>query len=294
MRAFKIHIVAFLLIISFSGYGQTQVEVITKTVEKRLAYKEGFALDIQGQGANISLLPSATNDIKVTLKFVSKGLTRKVAEQELAYQKYVVDELNKTFVIRNYLLLPSAVDELSTIQETHMQIEIPKGLTMKIINSFGSTTLKGVSGRSTIANEYGDITISDYQGATVITGNYGDLKIQQFKGTIVADVDHIEVLIEKLTGSAKIDAYLGNVTVKNPNQIADIKVIGGKSDITLEAVALDNYYWDIKTKYGSLDAPMEIMQADNDEKEDRVIAGEKTNPQIHLSTDFGDITIRKK
>ncbi len=294
MKAIKTSILCFLSL-SYSAclVAQTQVEVITKSVEKKILYKSGYHISLQGQGAKIIVGTSMSKDIQVNLKLISKGLTREVAEKELNYQKYVIDELNRTVVIRNYLLLPNNV-ELSTIQEIIMEVLVPGGVNLSISNSFGSIEIADFSAKIDIESEYGDIFLDDFKGECTIKGNYGDFKGSNLSGRLLVDTDHIEIELSSFTGTSKINSNLGNVFIKDLYQIEDFEIKGEKSDISIQMKNPDVYRWAIKSRYGSIQVPDIIKLADTDNNKNRLLSGSENLPEIELSTDFGDITIEEK
>ncbi len=294
MKKIKLHIL-LCLILSFTNqlFAQTKVEVITKTIDRVIEYQKGFGVSIQGQGAQIIVRESPSNDIKVSMKFISKGLTKEIAEKELKYQKYVMDELNKTVVIRNYLLLPNNV-ELSTIQETVMEIFIPKGVELAISNAFGLIDLEGLMGRTDIESKYGDILIKDYKGECGIKGNYGDFKGSNLKGKLYIDTDHVEIELTSITGHLKVNSNLGNVLIKESYQMQKLLIRGEKSDINLGIDEPGSYRWDIRSKYGEFNVPEIITNSDIDKNETKILSGNVNLPSIELSTDFGDVTINEQ
>ncbi|MEO9869615.1 DUF4097 family beta strand repeat-containing protein [Ekhidna sp.] len=293
MNKIKAYILFCVILGYTESFAQTQVEVITKTVEKTIPLRSGYDVSLQGQGAKIFVGESESNDIRVRLKLISKGLTKSIAERELEYQKYAIDEFKKTVVIRNYLLLPSN-KELSTIQETVMEVRIPKGVDLSITNSFGSIELIKLTGKMDIKNDYGDIIINDFNGECIIKGNYGDFKGSNLKGKLFLDTDHVEITLDSFTGTSKINSNLGNVLIKNPYQMKHLEINGEKSDITIETRNLKSYLWKIRSKYGSLDVPHSMQEADSDKSETKILSGNENQPLIELSTDFGDIMIKQQ
>ncbi len=270
---------------------QTKVEVITKTVEKSFVYKSGYSLQVDGKSAKITAKGWDGAGIKVVMKLISKGLTADMAKKELEYQKYALNETNKSIVIRNYLLLPRGFDKLSTIQETEIQIYVPKNITLRIKNAFGETELSRISGQISIENEYGDIFINDLNGSVKVKSFFGDLKLNAHSGTLIMDISHTETSISGFSGSARINTNLGNVSVRSLGEISYFKVIGEKADITLKVTDIDQYFWNVRSKYGEIEAPNKMTKGIKSIKNAKVEYGNQGSPNIQVTTDFGKIEI---
>lgn len=284
-------LVLLLSVYSSLVVAQTKVEVITKTVEKSFAYKSGYSLQVDGKSAKIGITGWDGAGIKVVMKLVSKGLTADVAKQDLEYQKYAMDEINKSIVIRNYLLLPRGLDELSTIQETQIQIYVPNNIILMVKNAFGETSVNRVIGEVSIDNEYGDIFISDLSGACTIKSFFGDLQLDTSSGALTLEISHTETSISGLSGSAKITTNLGNVSLRNLGEVSSLKIMGQKADIDLEVHSIDDYSWHIRSKYGEIEAPSEMTKGIRSIKNARLEYGDPTLSNIQVTTDFGKIEI---
>ena len=293
MSKLRTHIVSFLLLLGFFASAQTQVEVITKTVRKAIPLAPGIGVSIQGQGARVVVKGSSSNEIELTLKLISKGLTKSVAEKELEYQKYVIDELNETIVIRNYLLLPKNV-ELTTIQETFIEVSVPNDSDLFISNSFGTISLNSFQGKSDITSEYGDVLVENFQGTFKIKENFGDLDVRKFNGSFTAALDHTELELIEATGSGNITSNLGSVSLINPGKMSAFIAVCKKTDIGISMNGVANYQWDIRSKYGRINVPKTLTESDTDPKENRMVTGKEKLPRFQLSTDFGNVTIEEK
>jgi len=273
------------------AHGQTRVEVITKTVEKNFSYKRGYTLKIEGKSADIEVVEWESAEVKVIMKLISKGLTKEEATRELQYQKYVIDDIGKTHVIRNYLLLPKTLDELSTIQETAITLYVPGDITIEVQNAFGKTTLKQVSGNMKIENEYGEIYFQGTNGRHNVNSHFGDLKLQGVEGKLNFDLSHTETTIHGFGGEGRIKSNLGNVTVKDLRKISSLEVVGEKSDVSFETSNIDRFKWVIRSKYGEITAPERMTGGIRSIKNTKLEYGSASKPAVTISTDFGAIEI---
>ena len=287
MRSKLCHIVLYFFTL-VPAIAQMKVEVITKTVEDQFDYKSGFAIVVDGKSATISIESWDKKEIGIEMKLISKGLTKENAEKELKYQKYVIDEINETYVIRNYLLLPNGLEKLSTIQETEIRMYIPQNINISIKNSFGNTLLKGVDGKVELESKYGELVLNDIIGTAQVNSTFGDLKMKNFKGLLTADLEHTATSIEGFSGNAYIKTNLGDMIWTDIHNIEKLKINAEKSDINLgfSNHNLASYYWQLKTKYGEIDFP----EAGGEKK---ITYGNNQGAPIEITTDFGKIIIEE-
>ncbi|GAB4249648.1 MAG: hypothetical protein Tsb0034_29010 [Ekhidna sp.] len=288
MKSKLAHIV-ICLFLSTQALAQTQVEVITKTVKDQFVYQPGYGVEIEGKSAMISIQAWDKNEVGVEMKLISKGLTRAIAEKELKYQRYVIDEINETYVIRNYLLLPNGLEKLSTIQETEIRLFLPRQVAVSVKNSFGNTSAKGLTGKLEIESEYGDLSLQDLSGTLRIESTFGDLKIKNFTGSLTADLEHTATEIAEYAGNAYIKTNLGDMRWSKIRELTRLRINAEKSDISLDFLAPDPeaYYWSLRSKYG------EIIFPGGTEEKNKITFGDDQNPPISITTDFGKITIEE-
>ena len=292
MTRFRNHIVtALCLFLWFPAQGQTKVHVITKTVEKSFVPDPGHTLKIEGESAKIKIESWTRQDVKVVMNLISKGVTKPVAEKELSYQKYAIDDIKDAYTIRNFLLVPKGLKELSTIQQTEITVWAPQNLTMAITNSFGEIQIDGYDGQINITSEYTDIQMKNTSGKLTANCNFGDLSLVSFSGELRLNLIHTETSITSLVGKATIETNLGDVAIKELGLGSSLYVSGIKSDITLSVKNLQDFYWSIRSKYGELKGPTVLTSKVQSIKNLKVEYGDPSRPQVRINTDFGEIAI---
>ena len=289
MKRKVLSIIFFWVLLVAPVFSQTKVEVITKTIEDQFRYNAGYTLRIEGNSANITIKSWNQKEIKIIMQLISKGLTKAVAEKELGYQKYVIDQINETYVIRNYLLLPAGLEKLSTIQETKIDVLIPEKVTLDLKNAFGNTSIQGLTGKLEIENEYGDLVLEEIEGEALVNSTFGDLKIDTYDGSFTGSLEHTSSDIETFSGTATIKTNLGDLRWKNSGDLRKLKITAEKSDVnlSLEGTVPQTFYWQLKTKYGEIEFP---AWNSSDKK---ITFGSDKNSPIEISTDFGKIVIEE-
>lgn len=280
------HIACFFLLAMKLSWGQTTVEVITKTVKDQFVIRPNQTLKVEGNAAAISIQSWDRQEVQVTMKLISKGLERSVAEEELRYQQYIIDKSNNAHIIRNYLLLPKGLDKLSTIQETVIELRVPSSLLMSVSNKFGSTKVGNVAGIIEIHNEYGELSLESVNGELRVNSNFGDLKMTDFVGVLKGTLQHSKVDIQGFSGSADIRSKLGDMNWSGVNESAELKLSAEQSNVSFDKTATKAYFWKLRTKYGFIQFP-------GMDPGKNLTIGEDELPLIEVSTDFGEITIKE-
>jgi len=293
MKYFENHMIVLVLclVLSQSLFGQTKVEVLTKTVEKSFAYIPGHTIKILGESARINVTSWERNEVKVVLKLISKGLTKADAERELTYQKYLIKDFDDEHVIKNFLLVPNELKELASIQETEIMVMVPGASNLRIENQYGEITLFGVSGKVEIASEYGNTEVNELTGAFEVESNFGDLLVQDCSGKMKLSLYLTKTVIDQFDGRGIVKSNLGDLLLKKPSKDSDIKVNSIKSDVQVEVLAVKDYRWLIKSKYGALTGPEFLLKHNTSKNNVKLEYGEASESTLNINTDFGEIEI---
>jgi len=286
MRRFVYHIILIAGLIPGLAHGQTNVEVITKTIVDQFSIASENSVKIQGNAAKISVRSWDQNEIKVTIKLISKGLTRDIAKKELGYHKYVIDQLNKQFIVRNYLLLPNELESLSTIQEATIDLMVPKEMDIEIENSLGMISLNSIKGEITIDNKYGDVELVNLRGSVEITNVFGSLTVNKFSGKLLANLEHTSSKVNAFSGTSIFNTNLGDIEWNTQGQVKQLKFELRKSNLKFSDLDFDSFYWKLRTKYGEIHTPV-------NQNSNKVIYGNNDLPAIEVYSDFGNIIIEE-
>ena len=281
-----LHAFFFLLLCVGVTLGQTKVEVITKTVEDQFPLRPGQSLKVEGSAASISIQTWDRREVLVKLKLISKGLERSIAAEELAYQQYVIDLNNDEHVIRNYMLLPKGLEKLSTIQETVIELYVPRSLVLHLSNRFGTTVLKEVMGTVEIDNEYGELSLESLNASLELKSTFGDVRLTDFQGSLMGTLQHSNAEIEGFSGDAVLKTKLGDVQWSAFEKVKSLRLNAEQSNVSFSGTPARGFYWNLKTKFGFIQFP-------GRDPGTKLTVGQEELPTIEVTTDFGEITINE-
>jgi|GEM_PF-3304071 len=298
-----LNIIILLLVISLgSVYAQIAVKVVTKTIEKSVAYAPSDLIQIDGENATVQVHTWNKNEIKVILKQISKSEDKAVAEKELEYQRYILDKFKSkkrgyehTIHLKNYFAIPKGVKALNSIQASTFEIWIPLKANLSINNSYGNVTLENKEGKTEINNKYGNITLGDHEGNLNIGSYLGDFVGKNITGHLTIDGNHHKVVVQNFSGELDIRSTLGDLMLHKISTLKTVKIDASKSDITLGVVELMQHRIALEVTYGDLLVPVSLekyLTKSGTQKNELAYQPQKTDGELKIKTSFGKIILK--
>lgn len=189
-------------------------------------------------------------------------------------------------------------------------IQMPKNITLTIINSFGSINVSGLKGALSITNKNGTTYISNIEGDVNISNSFGSIVIGKIMGNVVANNTNGSVIATEINGEAHLTSAFGKIAAQSINGnlfahtkngeivlstiVGDIDAATSFGAITVTLATLDNVALDAQTRFGSIIASDFNLQPEKDTTTSKLIKilG-NNNRKIQLKTNNGSITIRK-
>lgn len=275
---------------------QGKVQVITKTVEKNFSYKEGESIQLEGEKSKIKVVGWQGKEVKVKLKLISKALTRQVAEQELAYQRYILEKRKGVLYLKNYFALPKGKAQLNAILLAEYEVWVPAEVSFQITNSYGHVHVANISGHTSIDSKYGNITLENTKGHGIYKSYFGDFTATNIAGQITCSFAHTKTSIEGITGSASFKNTLGDISISGLTNLSSLTVDAAKSDIQLFINQLNLYQYQMESHFGEVTLPAHFKSntVNYSPEVSRWQYGAKGLPLIKVSTSFGKITLEGK
>ncbi|MDO1449494.1 DUF4097 family beta strand repeat-containing protein [Rhodocytophaga aerolata] len=287
-----------LLLVFFAGrlIAQGMVQVITKTVEKNFSCKEGESIQLEGEKAGIKVMGWEGKEVKVKLKLISKALTRQVAQQELDYQRYILEKRRGVIHLKNYFALPNGKAQLNAILLAEYEVWVPTGASLQITNSYGNVHVANTSGNTSIDSRYGNISLENMNGRGDYKSHFGDFTATTIAGQITCSFTHTKTSIQGITGSASFKNTLGDIYISGLTGISSLTVDAAKSDIHLSMNQLNHYQYQLESQFGEVTLPGHIKSStvNHSAQLARWQYGAKGLPLIKVHTSFGKIILEGK
>ncbi len=122
--------------------------------------------------------------------------------------------------------------------ETHFFINVPKGMNVTVVNSYGLVRTERV-GYTDITNRYGEVFASDIRGTLVVSNSHDDIEIEQVESNCKIDASYSNVTISNIQGTTEINNSHGSLDMEDMT-----------NDVLIRTPYSKIYGWDIR---GALD-----------------------------------------
>jgi DUF4097 and DUF4098 domain-containing protein YvlB len=230
-----------------------------------------------------------------------KGLNPQISANQNNGTLLVTDDLKKN-IRKNH-----RVDRIINIQGTFLQIEVPKGTTIKLVSTNGTVKLDGIQAETCeVEAGFGDVLISNCNAKTTVSAtagflrmtgmtgdihaksSFGDMELADINGTIHAEIASGLFIGKKLTGAISIDSDFGDVVLENIIGKLEVQTNSGN----LNADSISGPSFTITSSFGDIDlhkinAPS-LVTANSGNIEIEAMTGTLT-----VISNFGNITLQE-
>ncbi|MGV3557399.1 DUF4097 family beta strand repeat-containing protein [Larkinella arboricola] len=234
---------------------QTRLQVVTKTVEKELAYSSGQRVNLTAQKADITIKGWQKSTVLVRLKLIAKHPEREVAERELDYLKYEIQSRNNVIDLSNRFTIPQRVGGLKGNLKAVYEIWLPTRCPVTLNNSFGEVNLSDLSGETVLKLEFGKLSLVNLSGKTIVTSAYGDIEASELSGTFTIRAEKAETVLRELSGSGTIQSRYGKLTVYPTTGLTALSVQAARTEVFVYPKRMDDFQYDIEASYSAIQVP---------------------------------------
>jgi DUF4097 and DUF4098 domain-containing protein YvlB len=116
--------------------------------------------------------------------------------------------------------------------ETHLDLVVPPGTAVKVVNEHGAIDVADVA-RADLSASHDNVSLSRVAGPAVIEGRHGDVHASGVKGDLRLTSKHGEVTVEDVEGRVTLDVQHGGVTAA---RVGSLTVNSAHGDVTAETV----------------------------------------------------------
>jgi hypothetical protein len=233
---------------------QTKIEVVTRTILKTFKYNPSCILIINAEKAKIQIKKSTNNAINLKISLVSKNPSIDLAESDLKYCYYQIDENNNSISISNFFNIKIGDKKNTSNLSARMEIEIPVGITLKLKDIYGEVEMNGTNGIFDLVVDYGKVKFTDVSGRLTLKSNCTDIKCSNIKACLNIMAQKADMIISNTSDELKIKNQFGNLELENPQ--ATVTVEAKMTEIKVVVNDFKNYSFDAYSD-GSIDVPKE-------------------------------------
>ncbi|MGM9507602.1 DUF4097 family beta strand repeat-containing protein [Larkinella sp. GY13] len=244
-----------LTFVTISTLAQTRLQVVTKTVEKELAYSVGQRVNLTAQKADITIKGWSKTTVLVRLKLIAKHPEREVAERELTYLNYDIQTRNNVIDLSNRFTIPQRSGAIKGNLKAVYEIWVPTRCSISLQNTFGDVSLSDLAGDTSLKVEFGKLSISNLNGKTTVISDYGDIDATELGGFFTIKAEKAEIILRDLSGNGTIQSRYGRLSIQPVASLTALTVQTARTEVFLYPKRLDDFQYEIETTYSTIQVP---------------------------------------
>ncbi|ANH79973.1 hypothetical protein A8C56_02375 [Niabella ginsenosidivorans] len=273
--------------------------------EKRKSFTQSYPLSssskvsVKNSFGNVTINHWAQSEVKVNVTIVVKASTDEAAQSILnsidiesngGANPYFETKINGRNQGRNH------GRNSSSSMQINYEVYIPANTNLKIVNSFGNTTVPDRKGNIAIFQSYGDLKTGALPNISQLSVEFGSLSSQLLVNTN-ATLKFSKVKIEKLSGNFDGNfEFCTKPEIRFTNDIHKINIDAKYSDLIITLPAGFDADFNISTKFGRVKNNSSIRLDDNDGKNFTEIRynspSNNSQRKVYIRSEFGKVQLQ--
>ena len=276
---------------------QTMLQVVTKTIEKTIPYKNGHEVNIEGEKAEIIVRTWEKNEVRVLLELIAKNESRKIAVDDLDRMNYSTEQHGNMIYFRNYFEKSKDGKMPTSDLKAIYTITLPADCPVYLKNNFGLTYVSDLSNSLKINSEFSKINLENLRGTIGVSSRFGDIEGKRIDGNVTMTTRRSDITLHDISGRWTINAQYGILKFfTNPSpELLSLNIDAEKSDVYFFDPAPKSYGYSLTAHYGTITVPSDLKfnYLENSDQLKRAIFSSKIGKSnISIKITFGDIVIR--
>jgi len=233
-----------------------KLQVVTKHVDKKMKYKEGQVLTVQGEKSEVDISTWEEDYISISLDLTAQHPEKKIATEDLDQFEYEFDGKGDTIFIINRIV--EKEETLRSGLQAFYTIKVPESCRVKLNNYFGKAVLTDLSQGVDIKSEFCNLKLKNVLGEVNVNTYFGDLIGVMINGEVDIKANRSNVTLTEVEGKFNIDSYMGVVKVFASQSLLDMNINAVKSDVFFYDAELSGYNFDLTSKLGDIELPKQL------------------------------------
>jgi len=284
-----------LLLCAGWGRAQTTLQVVTKTVQKSVAWKPGYELEITGERADVQVEPSTGNTISVKAELTAKHPNLDTAKYDLQAWKLVVSTVGKKVYIRAYIGLAAKSKVPLSNLKARLTVYVPASCPVNLSNKYGKARLEKLSGAMVLHGEFCQFTLSDLSGAVQVESRHGDIDGRRLSGPVKIQMKWTDMNLSGLGATCDVRSEFGAVRLGATAGAGDVTVHASHSDVTLDLSDPLVHNLQLQSAFGEVVASgnraLDTSGSTPNLQKARLFRSNRSK-NIYIQTSFGKITVQ--
>ncbi len=292
----KITFLFVLLLLAGGLAAQATLQVVTKTVQKTLAWKAGYSVEIICEKAEVEVepLPAGNNKVLVKAEMSARHPQLDSAKYDLEAWKFVTSTVGKKIYIRAYVGLPAGRALPNSNLKAKITLQVPMSCPVTLTNKFGKARLEHLAGAIRLSGEFCAFTLLDLQGGVNISSQYGNVDGRQLAGKVDLQTKRSAISLTGIRGDCNVHSEYGTVAVEAGSQTGNLYIQSNKGDVTVETGSLPRHNVYLQATYGELKVPssQHFESGSSGNTRQATLHQGAGRPQVTVETTFGKITVQ--
>lgn len=250
----KFYIIIPLISAVLDVHAQTKIQVVSKTIEKEIDYREGMSLNISAQKADVRVRGWNRPVVSFKLRLVAKHPERKVAEKELVFMLYTI-KTNLQFEAENRFKVPQSYGEVESNLKAYYEVFVPFRCPVIITNTFGETLAAQLQASLKVSSEFGKITLENLAGRLDIESHYADIEGDKLNVTLNGRLENANVNLIDLGGNGQLQSKYGKLRIVPNNDLNHFKINAARTEVVVEPRSMDDFTFDVETVFSKINVP---------------------------------------
>ena len=290
----KSFLTSLLLWLPLLGRSQTPVQVVTKVIEKSLPYIEGQPIQINAQKADVTLKGWNRPMVSVKLRLIAKHPDRAVAEREVAYHQYVLQNGNGQIDLSNRFVIPQQAGKLKSQLKAVYEVSLPAKAQIALANSFGDLQLSNLSSDTNVTFEFGKLTLEDITGKLSVTSNYGDIDGRNLNATLFFKAEKADVTLQELSGTADLHCHYGKLNIQPAITLDALTIDAIRTDVLVSVKRLSDFRFDVSVSSAEIRVPEALSDQLKRQKHKQILSYQPTGHKgtIKVQNSYSNVIIQ--
>ena len=275
---------------------QGTLQVVTKTVQKSIAWKSGYTVEIHCEKAEVDVEAVLTGSNAVTVKadLTARHPQLDSAKYDLAAWKFVTSTGGRKIYIRAYIGLPSGQALPNSNLKARITVRVPLQCPVTLTNKFGKARLEHLAGAVRLTGEFCAFTLVDLQGGVRVESQYGNVDGRQLSGQVELQTKRSAVMLSGLSGDCSVRSEYGTVDVEGGAQMGNLHIQSSKGDVTVKTGNPTRHNFTLSATYGEVKVPASphFEASANGHVKQASLQQGTGRPQVMVETTFGKITVQ--
>ena len=289
-----------LLIVLMAGFGvgcalaQTTLQVVSKNFEKTVPWKPGMELIVNGEKADITVIPTDSSFISISAELSAKHPNIDTAQTDVNIWQFIVSTVGKKIYLRTYVGVPVGKRAPVSNMKAQILIKVPKECPVNLSNRFGRARLEQLNGAVVLSGYFCRFDLQELAGELRIESEHGSVEARDLKGLLDFKGKRAELTLHSTSGDCTIEAEYGTVQLSTDQQTGNVQIAGQMTDVTLNSTDSLTHNYRLKTRYGDMQVPDRFDKSGSTDNERKATFQTKNErPTINVETSFGHIKIKQ-